>query len=177
MSGKVAGNPNPTPKVDCVESMFFVPYIGKASILYGRKIRQIFKRYFCIDLKIIYTTFKVRNYFSLKCPTPLILKANVVYKYTCLCDADTTYISKTKRHLAIRMKEHLTISNSAIKQHIEKCPSCQSAESQFDNFSVIDSGRNDFETTIKEALNIKSSNPSLNKQLFASGSLYTLELF
>ena len=46
------------------------------------------------------------NFFSLKCPTPKLLKANVVYKFDCLCDINISYIGKTKRHLATRIKEH-----------------------------------------------------------------------
>ena len=42
------------------------------------------------------------------------LMANVVYQFTCLRDANSTYIGKTIRHLATRVKEHAT-SPSAIK--------------------------------------------------------------
>ena len=33
-------------------------------------------------------------------------KANVVYKFNCLCDINISYIETTKRHLATRIKEH-----------------------------------------------------------------------
>ena len=42
-------------KVDRVDTIFFIPYI-----------------------RIVFTSFKVKNYFSLKCRTPLPLLANVV---------------------------------------------------------------------------------------------------
>ena len=92
---------------DSVDRLISIPYVGQPSIIYGRKICQLFKKYYNINIRVIYNTCKVRNYFSLKCATPFFLRANVVYKYTCLHDADITYIGKTKRHLAIRMKEHV----------------------------------------------------------------------
>ena len=44
------------------------------------------------------------------------------------------------------------------------------------NFSVIDSGKNDFEVTIKEAFHIKFSKPIMNNQLFTQGSSFVLNV-
>ena len=41
----------------------------------------------------------------------------------------------------------------------------------------IDSGSNDIEVTIKEALHIKYSRPNLNKQLHNSESSFVLNIF
>ena len=62
---------------------------------FDRKLRQSFKRH-------SFNITKIKNFFSLKCPrpTPKLLKANVVYKFDCLCDINIFYIGKTKRHLA-----------------------------------------------------------------------------
>ena len=124
----------------------------------------------------MFTSFKVKNYFSLKCRAPLPLLANVVYKFTCLRDANNTYIGKTVRHLATRVKEHGT-SQSAIKDHLSSCEMCQSEYSCHKNFSVICSGRNDSEISIKEALHIKLRQPNLNKQLFTHGTSFVLNIF
>ena len=168
--------PKPRPILeDSVQILFKIPYIGLPSIIYGKTMRQIFKKYFNIDVRIVFSTFKVKNYFSLKCRTPVTLKANVIYKYTCLCDTDISYIGKTKRHLAIRMKEHRDSQRSAIGQHLKHCKACQSSFEQ--GFVVVDSGISDFECIVKEALHIKARSPALNKQLFANGSLFTLEVF
>ena len=51
---------------DRIEKIFTIPYIGLPSILFGRKLKQLFKEHYQIDLKIVFTTFKVKNYFSLK---------------------------------------------------------------------------------------------------------------
>ena len=95
VSKKVQEQPNSRPKEDSVEYVFCIPYIGKPSVMYSRKIKQIFKQYYCINVKTVFTTFKVKNYFSLKCNTPLALKSKVVYKFNCLRDADISYIGKT----------------------------------------------------------------------------------
>ena len=162
-------------KEDGIETLFFVPYIGLPSAIFSKKLKAIFKKYYGIDLKIVFTSFKVKNYFSLKCRTPLPLMANVVYKFQCLRDADCIYIGKTMRHLAIRVKEHGT-SASAINTHLSSCSICKSSFS-CNNFSILDTGKNDFETTIKEALHIKAKKPSLNKQLQTHGSSFLLNIF
>ena len=81
---------------DRVETIFCVPYLGMPSIIFGRKIREIFKKYYCIDVKIVFTSFKVKNYFSLKSRTPLPLLANVVYRFQCLRDANPVLLDKIR---------------------------------------------------------------------------------
>ena len=61
---------------------------------------------------------------KMKCPTPKLLKANVVYKFDCLCYINISYIGKTKRHLATRIKEH-RLEKSAIGQHLQTCHTCK----------------------------------------------------
>ena len=85
-----------------VETIFCIPYLGLPSMVYGRKIREQFKSFFGIDVKIVFKSIKVKDCFSLKCQTPLPLLANVVYRFKCLHDIDKVYIGKTKRHLATR---------------------------------------------------------------------------
>ncbi len=142
---------------------------------FGRKLRGLFKKYYGIDIRIVFTTFKIRNYFSLKSRTPLSLVSNVIYKFQCLCDTDKVYIGKTKRHLATRVGEHGR-SSSAIFDHLNACTLCKEKFS-CNSFKIVDKGRDDFDTTIKEALLIKSNRPSLNKQLYSQGSSFILNIF
>ena len=104
------------------------------------------------------------------------LMANVVYQFTCLRDANSTYIGKTIRHLATRVREHTTLP-SAIKEqfchHAQPCKDNYSCNS----FKVIDSAKSDFEVSIKEALHIKHKNPNLNKQLSTQGMSFMLKIF
>ena len=158
-----------------VETLLFIPYIGLPSIIFGRKIKDLFKKNYAIDIKIVYTTYKVKHYFSLKCRTPLSLLANVVYKFQCLRDANVAYIGKTKRHLATRVKEH-GHSSSAVFDHLSTCSTCKSKYSA-NCFKILQRGKNDLDITIKEALHIKYNRPSLNKKLYTQGTSFVLKIF
>ena len=144
-------------------------------VIFGRKLKRLLKDYYCTDVKVVFSSFKVKNYFFLKCHTPMPLMANVVYQFTCLRDANSTYIGKTVRHLATRVKEHAT-SSSAIKEHLSSCTTCKDNYS-CNSFKVIDSANSDFEVSIKEALHIKHRNPNLNKQLSTQGMSFMLKIF
>ena len=123
----------------------------------------------------MFKSHRVGTSFSLKSPTPLDLKANVVYKFNCSRDENMSYIGKTKRHLTTRSKEHLT-GSTAVTQHLHECASCKDNAS-LSNFTVIASGRTDFEIKIKEALFIKYEKPRINNQLSQQGSSFFLNVF
>ena len=166
LNGKCATKSNTKITEDKVETIFFVPYVGLPSVIFGRKVRDLLMRNYGINVKIVYTTFKVKNYFSLKCRTPLPLLANVVYRFTCLRYADISYIGKTKRHLVTRVRarvEEHSKSASAVCEHLEVCNLCRSEYSVEKNFRILDKGKNDFEITIKELLHIKTIGPLLTK--------------
>ena len=92
-------------------------------------------------------------------------------------DANTFYIGKTIRHLATRVRNMaLQIQIREFYSHLLTCETCKSNFS-CNNFSVIDSGKNDFEVTIKEAFHIKFSEPIMNKQLLTQGSSFVLNVF
>ena len=171
----VRDNADSKVEYDKVETIFLIPYIGLPAVIFGRKLKRLLKEYYCMDVKVVFSSFKVKNYFSLKCHTPVPLKANVVYQFTCLRDANSTYIGKTIRHLVTRVKEHST-SPSAIKEHLSSCTTCKDDYS-CNSFKVIDSANSDFEVSIKEALYIKHKNPNLNKQLSTEGMSFMLKIF
>ena len=75
-----------------------------------------------------------------------------------------------------KVKEHSNSnSRSVVYAHISSCVECQSDFSKC--FQRVDSGRNDIEVTIKEALHIKFSTPKLNEQLFNCGLSFALNIF
>ena len=79
-----------------------------------------------VDLRCVFSRFKVKNYFSLKCETPTYLNSNVTYKFTCQHDAARFYIGETTRHIVVRAGEHLTLFSpsqypTAVGQHIKDC--------------------------------------------------------
>ena len=163
------------PKEDTVTIHMSLPYIGKPSLLLARKLKTLFKNHFHVTLQCTFDSTKIRNFFSLKCPTPKALKSNVVYQYTCSCDVNNSYIGKTKRHLITRVTEHRA-DKSAIGQHLSRCSSCRNSFG-IDQFKIISNGRTDVECKIKEALNIKNSNPTLNQNLFQHGSSFLINVF
>ena len=123
----------------------------------------------------------MKNYFSLKCETPSALVSNVVYKFTCLRDAEKFYIGKTTRHLVTRAGEHFDFkkfdSRSAINQHIGECDACSVRQLTFKDLTILKKCRTDFEAKIHEAFLIKKLKPSLNVQLHNSGASYLLNVF
>ena len=156
-----------------------IPYVGTISHEFKNKIVKLFYNEFKVSITPVFNTFKVSNYFSLKSQTPKQLLANVVYKYTCLCDTNITYIGKTKRHLAVRCSEHLVLGNkepkTEVESHLSQCDPCK--VSSLDNFEVLQKCKNDFEAKINEAIFITKQNPRLNKNLFNKGSFYTLKVY
>ena len=155
-----------------------IPFIGKPSIIFKKKLESVFKKYLNSKLTCVFTSYKVKNYFSLKTKTPIDLQSRCVYRFKCSSDATITYLGKTKRHLATRIKEHkYSKSDSAIFFHLVECENC-SLQYSSQLFQIIASGKNDFEISIKEALLIKKLKPSLNGQIFQNGSLsHLLQVF
>ena len=86
-----------------------------------------------------------------------------------------SYIGKTKRHLATRIKEHRS-EKSAIGQHLQTCHTCDHNFNE-NQFKILSTGNSDFDCKIREALLIKSQKPTLNQQLFQNGSTFILCVF
>ena len=103
----------------------FVLYVGKASIRFVKVLSRLYLKQFDVRLLPLYRTNKVGPYFQLKSETSLPLFSNVVYKFTCSCDTNLTYIGMSSRHLIARVKEHLNLADSrksAIRDHIFHAP-------------------------------------------------------
>ena len=152
-----------------------VPYIGKPSIEYKKKLEKLLNNYI-EEFKVIFTTTKVSNYFSNKDKTPHELKSNVVYEYKCSYDKSIQYIGFTSRPLVERIKEHLK-GKTSVSDHISNCNVCKNEKITANNFGILKECRNKFETLISEALLIKRYNPILNKQLIKPGITHTLRIF
>ena len=146
------------------------------------KLKNIIKSKFKITLKInpVYKTFKVSHYFQLKTRVPPALCSNIVYQFSCSCDSKLTYIGMSTRHLSTRVGEHLGFhlkTESSVKEHIMSCDSCSNIKFNVNSFKIIKKCNSNFETKIHEALLIKKHNPKLNRQLFANGSSFLLNIF
>ena len=103
-----------------------IPYIGKASNEYKKKLEKLLINYI-EDFKVIFTTTKVSNYFSNKDKTPHELKSNVVYEYKCSYDESIQYIG---------VKEHLK-GKTAVSDHISNCNICKKEKLTVNNFGIL----------------------------------------
>ena len=85
------------------------------------------------------------------------------------------YVGETNRHLATRVREHLTSNeNSRIFQRIHGSETCRALCSE-NCFSILDTASTSFQLRIKEALHIRWENPSLNKQVNHVNLIHSLK--
>ena len=155
------------------KKVLVLPYLGRVSTSLKRKLTHIEKR-LNIKIRIIFKPFKVSRFFSLKSRCPKLLRSRLVYEFQCPVEQGVTYIGKTKRHLATRVKEHLHPSgNSAIAEHIATC-TCHPSS---DNFRVLRQCKDEYEMSLCEALLIKQDKPVLNQSLLNDGQSLFLKLY
>ena len=103
-----------------------LPYIAYYSSYTGRKIPSIINKY-CKDLnvKIIFSPFKLSAMFSPKDFVPDSLKSRVVYQFTC-ASCGARYIGETNRHFNTRVNEHLFWDkNSHIFKRLSASKGCK----------------------------------------------------
>ena len=78
------------------------------------------------------------------------------------------------------MGEHLKVAsqheNSAIKQDILLCTVCSNVRHDLNSFEVLKQCKSDFQAKTHKALLIQKHRPSLNKQLYAHGSSFLLNV-
>ena len=143
---------------------FKLPFL-KLSKFTQRKISMLAKKY-CknLNIKLAFSSFKIKNLLTVKDRVHRSLRSCVVYKFSC-AGCNSVYIGETTRHLSTRVREHLcTDKNSHIFKHLKNSPTCKSLCNE-SCFKVLDSANNYHSLKIKEALHIMWERPNLNKQL------------
>ena len=62
-------------KEDRVENIFFIPYmyIGLPSIIFSQKLKELFKKYYCIDISVCFHIFQSENLLFTEVPYSLAL--------------------------------------------------------------------------------------------------------
>ena len=142
---------------------FKLPYIGH--VVTQKKIRHFIKRY-CndLDIKLVFSSFKIGNLLGVKDPIPGGLRSRVVYKFVCAgCNA--CYVGETTRHFFTRVREHLVSDRvSHIFKHLQNSEQCR-ALSSGECFDILDHASSTFQLKIEEAFHIQREQPSLNQQL------------
>ena len=128
-----------------------LPYLGRFSNV-------------VLDIKLVFTTFKLRNIFSVKDSVPRELRSRVIYKFTCAC-CNACYIGETGRHFSTRVREHLSLDKSShIFKHLQSSERCHQSCSA-DCFEILDSAPTKFQLKLKEAMHINWEKPNLNHQV------------
>ena len=130
-----------------------------------KKVIKLLKRY-CkadLDVKLVFSTFKLRNMFSVKDSVPQSLRSRV-YKFSCAgCNA--SYIGETTHHICARVHEQLLSDKSShVYRHLQSSRACHDSCTA-ECFTILDSAVSKFQIKIKEAMHIKWENPTLNQQL------------
>ena len=153
-----------------------VPFVGKISTIFARRIKSLLQPK-DHDIRVVYETTKVRNSFQLKDPIPKPLLTRVVYQFICRGDPDIKYIGHTTRTLKERVNEHLR-GGTAVSDHIGQCQACQNLGVTINDFHVIKTCWYKWDTSVMEALFIKTKHPVLNRHLIKpGGKQFTLKLF
>ena len=105
---------------------FKLPYVGPFSTVAQRRLRKLVKQFcFDLDIKLAFSSFKIRNMFSVKDPVPFHLRSRVVYQFTCAgCNA--CYVGETFRHISTRIREHLGRDRTShIFHHLQNSDECR----------------------------------------------------
>ena len=142
---------------------------GVRSLKLVFKVRSLKLR----SLKLVFTSFKIKNMFSFKDRIPDALKSMVVYQFIC-AGCNSCYIGETSRHFSTRIKEH-TVSdkNCHIFKHFSQFPSCKGMYTP-SCFRILDSANSFIDLKLKEAFYISKNKPDLNKQLHHFNTFLTL---
>ena len=155
----------PLYRVNNIEYYYKLPYLGRFSTVAQSKIRRLVNRY-CndLDIKLVFTTFKLRNIFSVKDSVSRELRSRVIYKFTCAC-CNACYIGETGRHFSTRVREHLSSDKSShIFKHLQSSERCRQSCSA-DCFEILYSAPTKFQLKLKEAMHINWEKPDLNQQV------------
>ena len=106
VSSEPNSNNNPNSEVDnSVQpniKYFKLPFIGFYSKLTERKLQNLIKR-FCTDIniKLVFSSYKIKNMFGNKDSLPDELLSFVVYKFSCAA-CKSCYIGETTRHITTK---------------------------------------------------------------------------
>ena len=131
---------------------FKLPYIGNLSHHIKNELSKLCKE-FCkenFSIKLVFTSFKIKNCFSCKDRITDDLKSFLVYKFTG-ASCSSSYIGKTGCHFKIRIEEHIRKDNkSHIFKHVHSTATCFDSFNYL-SFKIIDKANSKFDLTIKEA--------------------------
>ena len=120
---------------------FKLPCIG--NLLHHIKIKLLkLCKEFCKEnfkIKLVFNSFKIKNYFWYRDPVPNDLRSFLVYKFT-WASCSPSYIGETCRHFKIRIEENIKKDNkSHIFKHLHSTATCFDSYNSL-CFEIIDQG-------------------------------------
>ena len=119
-----------------------------------------FCKEFCkenFNIKLVFSLFRIKNYFSYKDRVPNALKSFLVYKFSC-ASCSCSYIGETCHYFKIRIEEHIKKDNkSQIFKHLHSTATCFDSYNSL-CFKTIDNGNSKSDLKIKEAYIITGEN-------------------
>ena len=139
--------------------------IGNLSHHFKSKLSKLCKGFSKenFNIKLVFTSFKIKNYFSYKDPIPDTFKSFLVYKFTCV-SCSSSFIGETCHHFKTRIIEYIKKDNkSHIFKHLHYITTCFDPYNSF-CFKIIDKAYSKFDLKINEALHINWRKPNLNTQ-------------
>ena len=108
-------------------------YIGNLSHHIKNELSKLCKE-FCMEnlnIKLVFNSFKIKNYFSYKDLIPNDFKSFLVYKYTC-ASSSSSYIGETYRRFKTRIGNYIKKDNkSHIFKHLYSSVRC------FDSYNYL----------------------------------------
>ena len=112
---------------------FKLPYISNLSHHIKNKLSKLCKEFFKenFNIKLVFTSLKIENYFCYKDPIPDDLKSFLVYKFT-FASCSFSYIGQTCCHFKTRIEKHIKKDN---KSHIFK--HLHSTTTYFDSYNSL----------------------------------------
>ena len=105
--------------------------------------------FFFVNIKLVFNSFKIKNYFAYKDPIPNDLKSFLLYKFN-RASCSSSYIGEICRHFKTTIGDHIKKDN---KSHIFK--HLHSSETCFDSynslcFKIIEKANSKLDLKIKE---------------------------
>ena len=154
---------------------FKLPYIGNVSHHIKNILLKLSKEFYKenFNIKLVFNSFKIKNYFSYKDPISNDLKSFLVYKFTC-ASCSSSYIDETCRHFKTRIEDHIKKDNkSHIFKHLHSTATCFDLYNSL-SFKIIDKANSESDGKTKEALHNNWREPNLNAQQNHSALILSL---
>ena len=153
-----------TESVTAVTLNFRLPYLNISSF-HQRKVRSILKAYCSnLDIRLVFSSYKLSNMFSSKDPIPKSLRPHVVYKLCCT-GCNSVYVGEICQHFSTRVREHIAHIFTNTSSHLPTAVKNLRSE---DSFTILDTAISSYQLKIKEALHTSWLKPDFNSQLTLS---------